>query len=205
MPITLDTSLPPSLYPLAWLVGSWEGIGALHDGDDASVRIEQQLTCTPQEDGTLAWSCRTYRVDAPAPLPPDSAFARSHSPAGGTGERSLLHRESGVLRVGDLLPGQDEQAARAAKPGSADSQLSYALSAQLQRSGESSDSSTVAAEEIWQGEARGPRIQLALGERGAIAGTRMIGYISGRLMWLWERPGADGELAPYLSVELDRA
>ncbi|MDN5601705.1 MAG: FABP family protein, partial [Brachybacterium sp.] len=57
MPITLDTSLPPSLYPLAWLIGSWEGTGALStaDPDAPDARIEQQLVCTAREDGTMEW------------------------------------------------------------------------------------------------------------------------------------------------------
>ncbi|MDN5821263.1 MAG: FABP family protein, partial [Brachybacterium sp.] len=57
MPITLDTSLPPSLYPLAWLIGSWEGTGALStaDADAPDVRIEQQLVCTAREDGAMEW------------------------------------------------------------------------------------------------------------------------------------------------------
>ena len=55
MPISLDPSLPRSLYPLAWLVGTWEGSGALHRPGDESGdrRVEQRLECTPAEDGTL--------------------------------------------------------------------------------------------------------------------------------------------------------
>ena len=70
---------------------------------------------------------------------------------------------------------------------------------------------------------RGPRIQLARRDDATnrVLETRMAGYISGRLMWLWERRGteqhtgadADGKspawpgegLLPYLSLELDRA
>jgi hypothetical protein len=93
MPITLDTSLPPSLYPLAWLIGSWQGSGALTAPSPGTpdVRIEQSLECTAQEDGTLAWRSLIHRVDAPAPLPPTSAFARDPEPGAtaseGSGER----------------------------------------------------------------------------------------------------------------------
>src|SRR5699024_11450402 len=116
MPIPLDTAPPPPLYPLAWLIGSWEGTGALTAAEPGSpdVRIEQQLVCTAREDGTMGWRSTIHRIDAPAPLPPTSAFARDEpaSPvAGGSGERTLLHREDGVCTVGDLLPGQDREAA----------------------------------------------------------------------------------------------
>lgn len=213
MPITLDPSLPRSLYPLAWLIGEWEGSGALAapSAGTPDVRVEQRLVCTAQEDGTLAWRSVIHRVDAPAPLPPTSAFARdaeeSAPPAdpAATGERSLLHREDGVWTVGDLLPGQDRAAAEAAPPGSPASHLSYRLDARFERRGEQA--------EQWQGEVRGPRVQLALpGADGQVAATRMFGYVRGTLMWLWEQPapvedGAPGEtvLAPHLSLELHRA
>ncbi|MDN6400540.1 MAG: FABP family protein [Brachybacterium sp.] len=214
MPITLDTSLPPSLYPLAWLIGSWEGTGALStaDPDAPDARIEQQLVCTAREDGTMEWRSTIHRVDAPAPLPPTSAFARDEpetstaetSAAASSGERTLLHREDGIWTVGDLLPGQDREAAEAAAPGTAGSFLSHRLGAQLTRR----DAPT----EEWIGEVRGPRVQLARGAAdGAVAATRMFGYVSGRLMWLWEHrlpvpDGAPGEtaLTPYLSLEMHR-
>lgn len=209
MPITLDTSLPPSLYPLAWLIGSWEGTGALTAAEPGApdARIEQQLVCTAREDGTMEWRSTIHRVDAPAPLPPTSAFARDEpgSPAAvGSGQRTLLHREDGVWTVGDLLPGQDREAAEAAAPGTPGSFLSHRLEARLTRRGEPA--------EDWAGEVRGPRVQLALGSpTGEITATRMFGYVGGRLMWLWEhrRPvpdGAPGEtaLTPYLSLEMHR-
>ena len=79
MPITLDPSLPRSLYPLAWLIGEWEGSGALAAPSPGTpdVRVEQRLVCSAQDDGTLAWRSTIHRVDAPAPLPPTSAFART--------------------------------------------------------------------------------------------------------------------------------
>ncbi|MGO1480646.1 MAG: FABP family protein [Brachybacterium sp.] len=209
MPITLDTSLPPSLYPLAWLIGSWEGSGALQlpAEDSTDVRIEQQLVCAANEDGTLSWRSTIHRVDAPAPLPPTSAFAREEAAAPAvvtSGERTLLHREDGTWTVGELLPGQDPAAAEAARPGTPGSFLSRQLDARLERRGESP--------EHWAGEVRGPRVQLALGTpAGEISQTRMFGYVTGRLMWLWEHrlpvpDGAPGEtaLTPYLSLELHR-
>lgn len=226
MPIPLDPSLPSSLYPLAWLVGSWSGSGALHrPGDDAGDRrIEQALECAPREDGTLAWTSMVHVVDQPAPLPPTSAFAKEEAPApapAGSGARSLLMRESGVWSVGDPLPGQDLERARKAKPGSPESIVSYALTASFDGSalGElASDADAV--DGVWAGEVRGPRIQLAArsaradgaagsSSAGRITQTRMFGYVGGRLMWLWERHAPGGSFAedpvPFLSVELDRA
>ncbi|MGY5765580.1 FABP family protein [Brachybacterium sp. DNPG3] len=220
MPIPLDPSLPASLYPLAWLVGSWSGSGALHrPGDDAGDRrIEQTLECSPREDGTLAWTSTVHVIDRPAPLPPTSAFAKESAPepVGGSGARSLLMHESGIWTVGDPLPGQDVERARRAKPGSPESIVSYALTASFEASARGElAADAAAADGVWAGEVRGPRIQLAArdaqadgGASAAIAQTRMFGYVAGRLMWLWERHAPGGSFAedpiPYLSVELDR-
>lgn len=222
MPITLDPSLPPSLYPLAWLVGSWQGSGAVHQPSPEGAidrRIEQRLDCIANEDGTLAWTSLVHVIDDPAPLPPTSVFTSDDAPTpapSGTGERSLLMRESGVWTVGDPLPGQDLAAAEQAPPGDPAAFVSYRLQAHFDqgRPDASADSGAPAgAPELWAGEVRGPRVQLALRDPRsaagtAIAATRMFGYVGGRLMWLWERrpeSGAtDADLSPYLSVELDR-
>lgn len=213
MPITLDASMPASLYPLAWLIGTWQGTGAVHrpgEPDAPDRRIEQQLICSAREDGTLTWRSTIHEVDDPAPLPPTSAFARDEAadaaPAG-SGERTLLMREDGIWTVGDPLPGQDLAAARAAKPGDPAGFLSHALQVHFERRD--------GADESWSGEVRGPRVQLALAAPDApdqVAATRMFGYVSGRLMWLWEQrlpaaaEGDDGStMTPYLSVELTRA
>ncbi|MFC0673936.1 FABP family protein [Brachybacterium hainanense] len=215
MPITLDPSLPEPLYPLAWIVGRWDGFGAIQltdeDGTGQSRRIEQTISAEPTAEGTLTWVARTEMIDTAAPLPPTSAFAREDADgapeaAPGTGQRTLLAKERATWRVLDPLPGQDLERARAAKPGDPAGIISYGLEMTVHRED---------GAEVWIGEVRGPRIQLALrtapdarAADGSLHATRMFGYVGGRLMWLWERatdPSAPGELSPYLSVELDRA
>lgn len=212
MPINLDVNLPPSLYPLAWIMGRWEGKGGvtLHEEDGSSTGrlIEQTLVCAANDDGTMSWSARTEMVDSPAPLPPTSVFVgQNDAPApeaSGSLERTLLMKEKGTWRVGDPLPGQDVEAARRAKPGSPESIISYAVTATFE---------TANGPVEWVGEIRGPRIRLAqVPGQEAVAGVeraeRMFGYVGGRLMWLWERSlggDAEQELAPFISLEMDRA
>src|SRR5690625_5834752 len=84
MPVTLDPSRPPSLYPLAWLVGSWQGAGALHHPTPegpADGRVEQQLDCVASLDGTLTWTSLVHVIDDPALLPPTWVFSADHLPA----------------------------------------------------------------------------------------------------------------------------
>lgn len=208
MPVTLDPSLPPSLYPLAWLIGSWHGFGATHQPTPEGAvdrRVEQQLDCVALEDGTLAWTSLVHVIDDPAPLPPTSVFTSDDVPTptpAGSGERSLLMRESGIWTVGEPLPGQDLAAAEKARPGEPAAVISYGLQAHF-------DSERADGAEDWAGEVRGPRIQLARRSAdGGVAATRMFGYVGGRLMWLWERRDRAGDtaadLTPYLSLELDR-
>lgn len=218
MPITLDADLDPALYPLAWLVGTWRGEGAVQlsaaDGAVEGRRIEQQITAEPVEGGSLAWSMRTWVLDAPPPVPPTAAFANGPEepeapgptddadPAGP--ERSLLIAESGFWRVVGPVPGQDLEAAAAAKPGSPAAIVSYELEATL--------TSTQGTVEVYVGEVRGPRIQLATDLVGRTesaiphtAATRMLGLVGGRLMWVLDRASETSEMTTWISVELDRA
>jgi hypothetical protein len=218
MPIVLDPDLPESLYPLAWLVGSWSGEGAAQvddgSGDLDGRRIDQHVIATPRADGTLGWVMNTDLVDAPAPLPPTSVFFADAN--GGTGEqadgsdaseavdsapvepvRELLVQEKGYWRVDAPLPGQDLEAAAKAAPGDPAGVISRRVELVIERED---------GEEVWVGELRGPRIHLGLrfsptarSSDGAIAATRMFG--------LWERaldPTDPHHLDSYLSVELSR-
>src|SRR5699024_11614775 len=85
-------------------------------------------------DGTLAWTSLVHVIDDAAPLPPTSVFTSDDVPAPtpvGSGERSLLMRESGVWTVGDPLPGQDLAAAREAPAGDPAAFISYGLQARF--------------------------------------------------------------------------
>lgn len=217
MPITLDPDLDPALFPLAWILGRWRGEGAvelpLEEGAPADAptgrRIEQELEVAPLTEGTAGWAMRTWVLDAPPPVPPTAAFGDQEAPApapesadGEEPERRLLVEETGYLKVLGPVPGQDLAAAQAAKPGSPESVVTYGLRAAITASDD-----TV---EVSAGEVSGPRIRLASDLLSTAEGTtfrasRLFGLVGGRLFWLLERAEGEGELAPYLSVELDRA
>lgn len=183
MPIVLDDSLDPSLYPLAWLVGEWEGDGAIHipgpGGSPVGRRIEQRIRIAPDGD-TLTWHMRTWVLDAPVPTPPTAVFydgeepidganstegaklkqeadAREGTVAAGEPVRELIIEEHATWRTAGLLPGQDQAAATRAKPGSPESFLSHMVTLTVRRRTGVGELEA----EHWAGEVRGPRIQLA--------------------------------------------
>lgn len=221
MPIVLDDSLDPSLYPLAWLVGEWEGEGAAQlagaDGSPVGRRIEQRLTVEPNDSLGLDWHMQTWVLDAPAPEPPTSAFYEANENSAADPElddpaasivRELLIDERATWHTHGPLPGQDIDAAAEAKPGSDDSYVSHGVSLTVQRT---TGFGPTEAEQ-WSGEVRGPRIQLATRDlpdpenRGrTLHAARMFGLVGGNLMWLQEVGDSLQDLKPYLSVELRRA
>lgn len=219
MPITLDADLDPALFPLAWILGSWRGEGAVElpraEGtpEDAPTgrRIEQEVEATALPGGTLGWTMRTWVVDAPPPVPPTAVFSEDATepepevPADGPEpEKRLLLEESGTWEVLGPVEGQDLAAAKVAKPGSPESVISYTLRAVT--------SASDGTAEVSVGEVRGPRIQLATESvSGSGEGpvhsraTRLFGLVGGRLFWVLERATGQEDPVPYLSAELDRA
>lgn len=225
MPITLDENLDPALYPLAWLIGSWRGEGAValtdERGEQDGRRIEQEINAQPAEGGAMSWTMRTWVLDEAPPVPPTAAFAHAApdspgdtpssaaqdaqaQPAHGPVERTLLVSETGTWTVGDPLPGQDLEAAASARPGTPEALVSHALEVEL--------ASDDGRRETFVGEVRGPRIQLATTQiqdetttPRVLAARRMFGYVGGRLMWVLDRMVEGGEMTSWISAELDRA
>lgn len=218
MPITLDPDLDPALFPLAWILGSWRGEGAVELPRDADTpedapsgrRIEQEVEAVALPGGTLGWTMRTWVLDAPPPVPPTAVFSEDAAepapPAPSDGpepEKRLLLEEAGTWEVLGPVEGQDIGAAKVAKPGSPESLISYTLRAVT--------SASDGTAEVSLGEVRGPRIQLATetvtGSGDAAVhtrATRLFGLVGGKLFWVLERAAGQEDPVPYLSAELDR-
>ncbi|MCI9886968.1 FABP family protein [Micrococcales bacterium 31B] len=203
MPIVLDDNLDPSLYPVAYLVGTWSGDDGAVQLPDGGRRIVQDVSFSPVtlQDGTAAlrYECTTFVLDAPAPKPkspfddPEAGAEESVDEA----PRALLSTETGYWRATGTQP------LILTDPGADPNLKETTLEVVL-----SNPQGYVSA---LDGAARGPRIELAsVHVARTESGTqprperRMYGLVNGSLLWVQEHV-VDGETTPYLSILLNRA
>jgi hypothetical protein len=85
---SINSDLPPELYPLAWVVGTWKGEGTIGYPDIPESAISQEITLAVGGGPYLSYSASTSLVDK----------------EGAVGQ--IWHQESGYWRV---TPGQDRQ------------------------------------------------------------------------------------------------
>lgn len=61
MPVEIPVDLQPELVPLAWLIGTWEGHGAVVYTDVEEQRVFQRVSFTTEGDAPyLLYTCRTW-------------------------------------------------------------------------------------------------------------------------------------------------
>ncbi|WP_172797085.1 FABP family protein [Devriesea agamarum] len=235
MPIVLDESLDPSLYPLAWLVGEWQGEGAVQlpgeDGQDVGRRIEQTVSVAPTQTAALAWTMRTWVFDAPSPTPPTAVFA---------GDSDAQSQDQ--AKAPDQAPSRDS--AQTSSDLSSDDSSEPDRTLLHEETGfwrvtgpvegadvdkargakPGSPESLIPYDvefllahpegmvEIYVGQVHGPRITLNTDlvartrtGSGHSAAVRMFGLVRGNLMWVEDQASEGREMSSYLSVELHRA
>jgi hypothetical protein len=63
MTFTIPADLHADLYPLAWLVGSWDGRGSAAYPGEEPVEFGQQVTFAADDRRFLMYSARSWRLD----------------------------------------------------------------------------------------------------------------------------------------------
>lgn len=158
---TIDADLPRTLYPLAWLVGSWRGYGSqvVPDGDDRM--IIQEITFTAQGEELLQ-TTTTYAATPKEGSIPVTATAREGEYGLEKGEQ--LWQEEARWQVRNV-----------ADSGSGPVQASIEVSSK----GHPMVSGT------WDGMASGPRISIKLASDTAAPAkaSRMFGLVNSELFW----------------------
>jgi hypothetical protein len=203
----LPTDLPADLAPLSWLIGVWEGTGVIdYEVGDHRFAGEFAHRVSFSHDGGpyLNYSASAWLLDAA----PD---ASGREPA-----RTALVSEMGYWRLSraatdaeagpGLLPAIDPPVERTADDVE---QLRNAEGGfDIEVSIVHSDGVT----ELYLGQIRGPRIDLATdavvrtaGAKVYAAATRMYGLVDAHLLWAWDIAALGRELSSHASARLARA
>jgi hypothetical protein len=187
--------LPPEVYPLAWIVGAWQGEGTIGYGPIEPGRVRQELVFTAADGPYLAYSARTWL--APDRDNPDSGGAAGAAKATGTqglAARSdaaggaLWHQEAGFWRV---------------RPGPARTDPPFEVEVLI--------SDAAGYQSLYLGEVDAARVRLGTdamvrtASAPAIsAATRMYGLVGGELLWAWDIAGFGQPRGSYMAVQLRR-
>lgn len=197
--IELPTDLPAELVPLSWLLGVWEGTGVIdyatpehhHTGEFA-----HRVSFSHDGGSYLNYSADAWLLDGDTrtPLVAEMGYWRLSRPAtaGDAGPGLLPPTAVSSARTAD-----DVEALRTPEGG-------FAIEASIVHADGIS--------ELYLGQVRGPRIDLATdavmrtaGAKAYTAATRMLGLVDGHLLWAWDAAALGQELASHASARLARA
>ncbi|MGX5697894.1 FABP family protein [Agromyces soli] len=200
--IELPVDLPAELVPLSWLLGVWEGSGVIdYKIGDESVTREFGQRVSFSHDGlphlnytSYAWLFPEADGDEPIPLATETGYWR-------------LAREFGDGDPGPgMLPGAGERPFRDADSvetlrnddGGFDLEVSIVH--------------PIGVSELYLGQVKGPRIDLATdavvrtaGAKPYAAATRLYGLVEGHLLWAWDIAALGQDLRTHASARLAKA
>lgn len=216
MAVEIPVDLQPELVPLAWLIGDWEGRGAVVDADGQERPILQRASFTREgEEPYLLYTCRTWLTDSGQadsdPADNGQVAVAADRDAPGT----LLGVETGIWQL--ARERGDHDTGPGLLPPTADYPFTSAEAVEELRTERGDFDIEVALAyphglmEHYAGRIAGPRIDLV--SDGGVktptaldysASTRTYGLVNGNLMWVWEMAAEGREAAAHVSAELVR-
>jgi hypothetical protein len=201
---TLDAAVPAELAPLSWLIGVWEGTGVIDYKDGLPYLNYSSSTWLLPGDEIPAEAERVAHVaaepgEAPVAAEPGVAFVAE------TGYWRLAR----PLGAGDpgpaMLPATERRA------------FTTADEVETLRNADGGFDLEVAiihptgVSELYLGEAKGPRIDLATDAvvrsataKAYSAATRLYGLVDGHLLWAWDIAALGQGLRTHASARLAR-
>ena len=202
MAFTLPDDLPPELYQLAWLVGTWRGYGILTYGETVPEQAVAQEMTFDHDGGPYLRQTTTIRtVDATASQDLDFEMTGAQGAARIT-PAQIWSTETAYWRpVGQEQPDPADSA-------DADAPASRTPVTRLELV--STDPAGHVA--VWEGWIQGPRAQVATQAVGRTPTSapvtemsRMLGLVGGDLMWTQDMAAFGTEdLTTYASGRLSR-
>ncbi|MBF0815038.1 FABP family protein [Microbacterium paludicola] len=196
--IELPEDLPADLVPLSWLLGVWEGTGVIdyrvgdtHFEGEFSHRVSFSHDGGPFLNYSASATLASADGTPSRALNSETGFWRLARPstAAEPGPGLLPPRESEIVRTADDV----EKLRNAA--GGFDIEVSLVHSDGVS--------------ELYLGQAKGPRIDLATdavvrtaSARHYAAATRMYGLVENHLLWAWDIAALGRELGSHASARL---
>ncbi|WP_194410927.1 FABP family protein [Microbacterium cremeum] len=195
--IELPTDLPAELVPLSWLVGVWEGTGVIDYGEHAfSGEFTHRVSFSHDGGDYLNYSAEAWLH-------------------GEDGARTRLVAELGYWRIARTAT--DADPGPGLLPPTADPVTRTADDIERLRNAEGGFDIEVAlvhadgVSELYLGQIRGPRIDIATdavvrpaGTKAYAAATRMYGLVDAHLLWAWDVAALGFELGSHASARLAR-
>ena len=211
MPVEIPVDLPPELVPLAWLIGDWEGHGAVVYTDVEERPIRQTVSFRREDDAPyLLYTARTWlTAGADGDAGTDGADAAADAPG------ELLGVETGIWQL--ARPRGDFDTGPGLLPPTAPSPYTTAAAIEELRTERDDFDIEVSLAyphglmEHYAGRVAGPRIDLV--SDGGVktptaldysASSRMYGLVNGHLLWVWEMAANGHDAAVHVSAELTR-
>ncbi|GAA1413000.1 hypothetical protein AUR04nite_26590 [Glutamicibacter uratoxydans] len=196
MAFELPTDLTPELVPFAWLIGTWEGMGRLGEGEADDEYFWQQVVFRDSGAPYLEYRSESWLADEQGNklrlLTIETGFwslaREQHEADAGPG-----------MMPGDIFPvlrsAQDVQELH--------TDDGFNIQAHIVRPG--------GVSELYYGLINGPRVQLAteglLRSKHAkqyASSTRIYGLVNGELFWRWDVSEGNMDLQAHASAALKR-
>lgn len=195
--IELPTDLPAEIVPLSWLVGVWEGTGVIDYGDHAySGEFTHRVSFSHDGGDYLNYSGEAWLH-------------------GEDGARTRLVAELGYWRLS--RPATDADPGPGLLPPTAAPVTRTVDDIERLRNPEGGFDIEVVlvhadgVSELYLGQIRGPRIDIATdavvrpaGTKAYAAATRMYGLVDQHLLWAWDVAALGFELGSHASARLAR-
>lgn len=199
MPIEIDASLKPELVPLAWLIGSWEGVGVLGYPGREQRQFGQRIDfVAPDDAGYLHYTAHSWLLDEDGEL------------------ATRLTIETGFWQV--ARPRDAADAGPGMMPATAESSYASAEAVESLRTESNEFGVEVSlvhpggVVEQYLGTISGAKIEMATdvvarseNAKEYASAKRMYGLVNGELMWAWDMAAQANEMTSHASARLKPA
>ena len=175
MAYEIASDLSPDLYPVAWLVGNWQGAGEVSYPGIGKVSVTQTVSFDHDGGPYLKYQSETKTVQAAT----ESEVSET-----------VWHTESGYFRIAPETPADYPAGSTALEVLIADPSGHVSVYLGFAKEGKVQLVTDLIA-----------RTESAA---NISAAKRLYGNVAGKLLWLWELAAFGNPMQSYLSVELER-